>query len=103
MKQITSRTLLTIVLFAASAGRSFGGAWTAPEGSFYEKLGFNYYYSSDTFSSSGNRRGTPNNGKFTDYDISNYFEYGLTNDLTAINALTYKARWAAVSGRVAPG
>jgi protein XagA len=90
MKQNAIRALLTFMLLTASAGASFGGAWTAPEGSFYEKLGFNYYDSSDTFSSSGNRRGTPNNGKFTDYDISNYFEYGLTNDLTVINALTYK-------------
>jgi protein XagA len=90
VKQNVTRAILTIVLVTAFAGASFAGAWTAPKGNFYEKLAYNYYYSHETFDSSGNRGGTPNNGKFTDNNISNYFEYGLTNDLTVINAMTYK-------------
>jgi hypothetical protein len=78
------------MLVTAYAGASFAGAWTAPRNTFYEKLSYNYYYAHETFDSSGHRGGTPNNGKFTDNDISNYFEYGLTNDLTAVNSLTYK-------------
>jgi len=90
MSQNAIRALLTVVLLTVSAGASFAGAWTAPQGSFYEKQGFNYYYSNETFNLSGNHEDTPGNGKFTDYDISNYFEYGLTNDLTVLNSLTYK-------------
>ncbi|BCS53245.1 hypothetical protein [Geobacter sp. SVR] len=87
-KQIFTFLALTAVL--ASATTAFAGAWTAPKGGFYEKASFNYYYAHENFSSTGHREGTPNNGKFTDYDISNYFEIGLTDDLTAINSLTYK-------------
>jgi hypothetical protein len=72
------------------AGTCRAGAWTAQTGAFYEKLSYNYYSANKTFDSSRNRGGTPNNGKFTDHDISNYFEYGVTNDLTVLNALTYK-------------
>ena len=75
---------------ATSATSGFAGAWTAPKNAFYEKLSYNYYYAHETFDLSGNRGGTPNNGKFTDHNISNYFEYGLLDNLTAINSLSYK-------------
>jgi hypothetical protein len=81
---------MTVIFVAAYAGAAFAGAWTAPQGNFYEKLSYNYYYAHEAFSSSGSRGNAANNGKFTDNDINNYFEYGLTNDLTFINALTYK-------------
>ena len=90
MTRKTFGALLTAAFIIASAEASFGGAWTAPQGSFYEKLAYNYYSSDENFSSSGGRVRTPNNGKFTDYDVNNYFEYGLTNDLTVITSLTYK-------------
>jgi hypothetical protein len=77
-------------MVTAYAGSSFAGAWTAKQNAFYEKLAFNYYYSHETFNSSGSRGGTANNGKFSDYNLSNYFEYGLFDRLTAINSLTYK-------------
>lgn len=90
MRKSVTRSLIAMTLVAASATVSFAGAWTAPKGAFYEKLSYNYYYAHEAFNANGSRSGTPNNGKFTDHDISNYFEYGLTNDLTAINSLTYK-------------
>ena len=90
MKKIAKLTLLAILLLTASATASFAGAWTAKQNAFYEKLSFNYYYSDDSFNKNGSRHRTPDNGKFTDYDISNYFEYGLLDNLTAINSLTYK-------------
>ncbi len=90
MKQFVLRPLAITILLAASASASFAGAWTAKQGAFYEKAAFNYYYSHETFNSTGSRGGTPNNGKFTDYNLSNYFEYGLLDNLTAINSLTYK-------------
>jgi len=82
--------LLSILIVTAYSGSSFAGAWTAKQNAFYEKLAFNYYYSHETFNSTGSRNGTPNNGKFTDYNLSNYFEYGLLDNLTVINSLTYK-------------
>ncbi|QEM70270.1 transporter [Geobacter sp. FeAm09] len=81
---------MPVLLVAVSAATAFAGAWTEPRGAFYEKLSYNYYYAHETFDGGGNRAGTAGNGKFTDNNISNYAEYGLTDDLTVINALTYK-------------
>lgn len=82
--------LLVSLFFAASASVAFAGAWTAKDGAFYDKAAFNFYSSQKNFDSSADRKDTPNNGKFTDYNLSNYLEYGLTNDLTLINSLAYK-------------
>jgi protein XagA len=90
LKQTASKILLTITLVASYSGFAFAGAWTAPQGSFYEKLAYNYYYSHQFFASNGTRGGSFSHDKFTDHDVSNYFEYGLTNDLTVVNALAYK-------------
>ena len=90
MQSCVLRSLAVALLLAASATSSFAGAWTAPKNAFYEKLSYNYYYAHETFDLSGNRGGTPNNGKFTDHNISNYFEYGVLDNLTAINSLSYK-------------
>lgn len=90
MKQYAIKTLLTIAMVATYAAPSFAGAWTARQGAYYDKLAFNYYYSHETFNKTGTRSGTPNNGAFTDYNLSNYFEYGLFNSLTVINSIAYK-------------
>lgn len=90
MKHTTLTALMAFLLVAAYSGTGFAGAWTAPKNAFYEKLSYNYYYAHETFDQSGNRGGTANNGKFTDNNISNYFEYGLRDDLTVLNSLTYK-------------
>ena len=90
MRKLLQRSLVAMMLITASATASFAGAWTAKQNAFYEKLAFNYYYSHETFNSTGSRGGTPNNGKFTDYNICNYFEYGLFDSLTVINSLAYK-------------
>jgi len=90
MRTVLHRSLAAFLLVSAFAGISHAGAWTARQNGYYEKLAFNYYYAGDTFDSSGDRVSTPNNGKFTDYNISNYFEYGLTDNLTLVNSLAYK-------------
>lgn len=90
MKNIAHRLLLAALLSATFATSCFAGAWTAKKGAFYEKLAFNFYYADHSFDPSGERRSTPNNGEFTDYNISNYFEYGLLDNLTLINSITYK-------------
>jgi len=83
-------TVLASILVAASATASFAGAWTAKQNTFYDKLAFNYYYSDRTFDKDGHSEATPNSGTFRDYNVSNYFEYGLLDNLTVINSLTYK-------------
>jgi hypothetical protein len=90
MKNFLSIVLVAVAIITSYTGTGFAGAWTAKQNNFYEKLAFNFYYSTDTFNANGSRHGTPNNGKFTDYNISNYFEYGLLDNLTIINSLTYK-------------
>ena len=90
MKSTLLRSLAVTIFLATSATSSFAGAWTAKQGAFYDKMSFNYYYAHETFDTSGKRSGTPNNGKFTDYNLSNYFEYGLLDNLTVINSLSYK-------------
>ena len=91
----TNRSLHLLPFFAAflsiaAASSCYAGAWTEPQGEFYEKVSYNYYYAHQDFDSASNRVATPNGGKFTDLDVNNYIEYGLTNDLTVINSLTYK-------------
>jgi hypothetical protein len=90
MKTLLQRSFTALTLVAAFASASFAGAWTAKKGAYYDKAAFNYYESTDTFNATGRRTDTPNNGTFTDYNVSNYLEYGLLDNLTVINSLTYK-------------
>jgi hypothetical protein len=90
MKKPLLRSLFVAMLLAASSTSSFAGAWTAKQHAYYEKLAFNYYYSHESFNATGSRVSAANNEKFTDYNISNYFEYGLLDNLTLINSLAYK-------------
>jgi protein XagA len=90
MNKFAQHLSLAILLTIALAGSCFAGAWTAKQSAFYEKLSFNYYYAHQSFDLEGTRRSTPNGGKFTDYNLSNYFEYGLLDNLTLINSLSYK-------------
>lgn len=82
--------ILTIMLTFAFVIDSHAGAWTQVRGGFYEKFAFNYYFADHTFDSSKHRHATPGNGRFTEYNITNYIEYGVTDNLTLINSLPYK-------------
>ena len=90
MKSNLATIALTIMLMAAWGIECHAGAWTARKYSFYNKLAFNYYFSDQTFDSSRDRVDTASNGEFDDFNISNYFEFGLTDDLTVINSFAYK-------------
>jgi protein XagA len=82
--------MLTLILVLALAIDAHAGAWTEKTGGVYEKLAFNYYYADHSFDSSKHRHATPGNGRFSDYNLSNYLEYGVTDNLTLINSLSYK-------------
>ena len=90
MKTILRQAAAALLAIAASAGASHAGAWTAKQNAYYDKLAFNYYYANDSFTDSGRRGNTPNGGRFSDYNISNYLEFGLTDSLTLVNSLDYK-------------
>ncbi len=81
---------LILILPLVLSSRCFAGAWTQPEGVCYEKFSFNYYYGDHMFDSSGDRIRTPNNGRFKDRNLTNYFEIGISDRVTAITSLTYK-------------
>ena len=82
-------TIVALLIMGFSCN-AIAGAWTQPAGVFYEKFAFNYYSADHIFDSSGNRIRTPLNGKFSDHNLSNYFEIGITDRVTAITSLTYK-------------
>lgn len=90
MKTLLASLTLVALLGAFSVSSCFAGAWTANKGGFYEKASFNFYYADKTFDRDGNRRNLSDRGEFTDYNLSNYFEYGLTDSLTVLNSLSYK-------------
>ena len=90
MKPRMHQLLLAALLVIVTATASHAGAWTAPKHTFYDKLAFNHYFANQSFNSRGKRVNSPNSGRFTDYNLSNYIEFGITDDLTAINSLAYK-------------
>jgi protein XagA len=89
-KRITKRIFITgiFVLFAAST--CFAGAWTLQKGKIYDRLAVNYYFADREFDDEGHRNDLADNGKFRDYNINNYIEFGLTDNITLINSLYYK-------------
>lgn len=57
------------------ANYCFAGAWTLPEGKLYDKVSLNRYTADP---------------EFTDTNIGNYIEYGLTDTVSIINSIYYK-------------
>jgi hypothetical protein len=90
MKRIMHYILMAMVLLAASAATSFAGAWTQKAGHIYDRVAVNYYFADRNFDGDGDRSAFANNGEFTDYNLSNYLEYGLTDPLTVFGSLAYK-------------
>lgn len=78
------------VLLLLYVSTCFAGAWTQQKGKLYDRLSLNYYFADDQFDDHGNRTDFPSKGKFTDMNIGNYLEYGVTDKLTVINSLYYK-------------
>lgn len=90
MKPRLQQSLLAALLVFVTATASHAGAWTAPKNTLYDKLAFNHYFANQSFNARGERVDSPNSGKFTDFNLSNYLEFGITDDLTVINSLAYK-------------
>ena len=67
--------VVTVIAEAMLANYCFAGAWTLPQGKLYDKASLNYYTADP---------------KFTDKNIGNYIEYGITDSISIINSLYYK-------------
>lgn len=81
---------LPIILIFISNNISFAGAWGMKKGNLYERISFNYYFADKEYNENGEVVDFANNGSFSDYHISNYFEYGLSDNLTIINSIYLK-------------
>lgn len=90
MKRLLTGSLIAAIIVAVSAGSGFAGAWSQEKGKLYDKLSFNFYYASRNFDPDGGKSDFANAGTFRDYNLNNYVEYGLTDDLTLINSMVYK-------------
>lgn len=78
------------LLGSAFATSAHAGAWTMPAGTFYDRLSANHYVADQNFNDTGAHVDMSDNGEFRDCNLQNYLEYGLTDQLTLINSLTYK-------------
>jgi len=58
-----------------------------PQGKLYERIAVNYYFADSEFSTQQDNKGFK---KFSDLNVSNYLEYGITDRITLINAMYYK-------------
>lgn len=63
------------IMLAGTFSDCHAGAWTLLQGKMYDKVSVNYYTAD------------PN---FTDMNLGNYLEYGLTDTLSLINSIYYK-------------
>ncbi len=85
------KSMLLIVCFAFFINENcFAGAWTANQGSMYQKLSANCYYADQRFDKDGDTADFSDNGEFTDNNISYYGEYGILDSLTVIGSFSYK-------------
>jgi protein XagA len=84
--------LIAACLFATAALPldSFAGAWTMRQGKIYDRIAVNYYFAEKEFNEDHERKNFANNGEFTDYNLNNYIEYGITDRITLINSIYYK-------------
>lgn len=79
-----------VFFVAIFAGSCFAGAWTLQKGILYDRLALNYYYADTEFDDDGNRKDFTADGEFKDINLSNYIEFGLTDEITLINSVYYK-------------
>lgn len=77
-------------LVLLSAGSVFAGAWTQEKGKSYHRAAVNYYFAEEDYDTRGESQPMANNGKFTDFNLNYYMEYGIVNELTIMASVYYK-------------
>jgi hypothetical protein len=75
--RITKKRLIAITIMAGFiiSNYCYAGAWTLQEGKLYDKVSLNHYTADPDF---------------TDTNLGNYIEYGLTDTVSLINSIYYK-------------
>lgn len=84
-----TRLFLGAVL-ALWAGPALAGAWTQGKGVLYDRIALCGYRADREFDGDGDRRDLAHGGTFTDVNVSNYLEYGLTDRVTGVASVPYK-------------
>ncbi len=84
------RFMVVAGFLLGTASAVHAGAWPQKQGHLYNRLSINYFHASRDFDGDGESTDMAANGEFTDYNLSNYFEYGLLAPLTGFASLAYK-------------
>lgn len=94
MKGHARSCLFFLIVYAfsfLSTGTCFAGAWTMQKGKLYDRLAGNFYFADKEFNDDRERKDLANDGDFRDYNLNNYIEYGITDNITIINSIYYKS------------
>jgi hypothetical protein len=79
-----------VCLMLMTAGSVFAGAWTQEKGKSYHRMAANYYDADEEYGADGNSRPMSFNGKFTDFNLNYYMEYGILDEFTVMASVYYK-------------
>lgn len=90
IRRILLCAVATFVLTLFFVGACFAGAWTEQKGKLYDRVSFNYYFADEAFDGSSISKSFSANGKYRDFNLGNYIEYGLTDKLTLISSMYIK-------------
>ncbi|MCC7142938.1 MAG: hypothetical protein IT349_12625 [Candidatus Eisenbacteria bacterium] len=93
-RALGARWLLLLIVAGAGLARPDSvqaGAWTREKGTFYNRTAINRYVAEEEFDGQHERQDLPLEARFTDLNLSNYFEYGLTDRFTAIGSFSIKS------------
>lgn len=74
-KKFIAIAVMAMITLAGAFSSCFAGAWTLPEGKLYNKASLNYFTA---------------DANFTDTNIGNYIEYGLTDTISLVNSIYFK-------------
>lgn len=88
MKRLYCLFLLSLFLFQSE--NIFAGAWTSGQGHMYNKFAINYFTSSRQYDDDGDKHKIPFNGKFHDFNLNWYEEYGVIDNMNLITSVYYK-------------
>jgi len=83
--------LFAFISWFSLTGTCYAGAWTMKQGKLYDRFGINYYFANEEFDSNGDKKDFASDGKFKDFHLNNYIEFGITDSITLINSIYYKS------------
>lgn len=82
--------LLFVMCLLMQARTVLAGAWTSGQGHMYNKFALNYFNSGRQYDDNGDKHKIPFNGRFQDFNLNWYEEYGLKDNINLITSVYYK-------------